>query len=69
MWLKCGAHPNVGTGSLLALAGQRAVNVDEGAGEEEVMRTTMRYFKGSRGMRKGSCPEVCDQLSAEVMTR
>ena len=37
MWLKCGAHPNVGTGSLLALAGQRAVNVDEGAGEEEVM--------------------------------
>lgn len=35
---------------------------------EEVMRTRMRYF-GSRGMRKGSCPEVCDQLSAEVMTR
>ena len=70
MWLKCGASPNVGTGSLLALAGQRAVNVDEGVGrEEEVMRTSMRYFKGSRGMHKGSCPEVCDQLSAEVMTR
>lgn len=70
MWLKCGASPNVGTGSPLALAGQRALNVDgAGGGEEEVMRTRMRYFEGSRGMRKGSCPEVCDQLSAEVMTR
>ena len=47
-----------------------SLELDEGEGEEEeVTRTSMRYFKGSRGMHKGSCPGVCDQLSAEVMTR
>lgn len=66
MW----SQPKCGDWLPAGLSWTESLELDEGEGEEEeVTRTSMRYFKGSRGMHKGSCPGVCDQLSAEVMTR